>query len=255
MRNFLLVLFIFISFSLLHGSIDIINIISSPKSYVNRQVNVSGTVTKLIQKNSNSSRYYYVRGNLGGVVLVYAPGRVILEEGRNYDIYGIVGYNVNYNEPFIIVSTFSSRTGNSNPVSHGVIANTNNQSTNNNYNTQSNSEPEPEIADDSITSFLKNSRISEYLLDQIGTQIIRIIHFTCSHSSTRVINRRGNDMIFETLYKGLLKRHKLVWKIVLSDSTIISDFSFLSDTNSFPSARFVNQVKDKVVEIIKSSFS
>jgi len=96
-----------------------------------------------------------------------------------------------------------------------------------------------------------SSNIKDLLLNETGRYIIKLIHPASRHSSTSLISKRGNVLKFETKYKGWTRAHRLVWMIELSDRTILSDFRFISDTSKFPSARYANQSKDKIVQLIK----
>ena len=135
------------------SSANVIDIISDPQKYLNKTVKVTGTVTD-ITSSGNNLKYHYLRGSRGGVILLYASEEFTFNKNNNYNIFGLVGYNVNYNEPFLITSTVNRN--NDQKLQDSEYSD---------ITSRSSDTTDLLLSGSSIVSFLKNSRISEFLLN------------------------------------------------------------------------------------------
>lgn len=203
---------------------------------------VEGIFVQRLENSSPGRQLLFFRGDRGGVVLVNAPGIEVYPFNVKTRLTGVVNLDSRNGEislvlPELQVMYKSSAQAEETQLGRQVITEL------------SGSGSYQSI----ISQFLADSgTLSQLLLNQLGSGIIRILHPASAHESTQILSRSGPHVRFRTDYKGLMKQHSLVWQVVLSESTLIADFSFISDTSRIPSAMAANLIKDQLVEIFKN---
>jgi hypothetical protein len=109
--------------------------------------------------------------------------------------------------------------------------------------------------EDLIDELFSNGSLSSLLWNELGRAVLGIIHPLCLHETTRLSNRSGNYLVFDTRYMFMSQRHQVVWRIGVTDAAMPLDIYFLRDTNLLQTGNLANRMIAAIRPIIEQQIN
>jgi hypothetical protein len=229
--------------------IKIVDILVNRDEYIDREVPIEGVVEQFIENTGDpgvNAASCYIRGDYGGVILVKAPKLEKMEVDKRYRLIGVVDYNKYLDETSYIVKIIIPLQANLGDVKVIRLDETGRNA--------KGKKPSGLAGFVFDSLFNSNSLLSNILLDKIGDQLVETLHFEATHKKTRIICKQGAVVTFKTRYNVFGKSHYLLWELKCHPHTIVSDFRFLYDSHSLPTAKIANKAKGAATTSIKKGY-